>query len=72
MSEVKQSIHKPPSMPVTNGFGKHDSMSNGLRAAAVHGLFTIQFLEPLHFSYISKIFPKSFCTNLLLIKLLCC
>ena len=47
MSEVKQSIHKPPSMPVTNGFGKHDSMSNGLRAAAVHGQLISQENDPM-------------------------
>lgn len=37
MTEVKQSIQKTQPPPMSNGFGKVDPMSSGLRAAAVHG-----------------------------------
>lgn len=47
MSEVKHSIQKPAPMPVSNGFGKHDQMSSGLRAAAVHGQLISQENDPL-------------------------
>ncbi|XP_063401221.1 osmotic avoidance abnormal protein 3-like isoform X8 [Mytilus trossulus] len=47
MSEVKQSIQKQAPMPVSNGFGKHDQMSSGLRAAAVHGQLISQETDQL-------------------------
>ncbi|CAG2224101.1 KIF17 [Mytilus edulis] len=47
MSEVKHSIQKTAPMPVSNGFGKHDQMSSGLRAAAVHGQLISQENDPL-------------------------
>lgn len=47
MSEVKHSIQKQAPMPVSNGFGKHDQMSSGLRAAAVHGQLISQENDPL-------------------------
>lgn len=47
MSEVKHSIQKAAPMPVSNGFGKHDQMSSGLRAAAVHGQLISQENDPL-------------------------
>ncbi|XP_052064068.1 osmotic avoidance abnormal protein 3-like isoform X4 [Mytilus californianus] len=47
MSEVKHSIQKTAPMPASNGFGKHDQMSSGLRAAAVHGQLISQENDPL-------------------------
>lgn len=37
MMEIKQTYAKPVNQPVTNGYSNHDDVSNGLRAAQVHG-----------------------------------